>query len=429
LPTGLVTETPLADLKPAAWNPRTIRDERFRNLCKSIEADREFLYRRPILAMADGTIYAGNMRYRAAAHLGLATVPAILDDIPERLAKERALRDNAQWGDWHEDQLAEMLYGLAASDSDVKLLGIEDDELARLLGLVVADGTDGLTDPDELPENVPTRSNVGDLWLLGEHRVLCGDATSAADVGLVLAGAVPKLVFTSPPYASQRNYGTVIADWDALMKGVFANVPGAADVQLLVNLGLVHRAGEWDAYWGGWIEWMRTQGWRRFGWYVWDQMSGFPGQFGGRCAPSFEFIFHFNQTPTKANKSVATSSAGTTRHGGRMGPDGWVTDYHIDRVNTTGDSKIPDATWRIGRRPDGTIDHPAKFPVALPELAIRTWEGDVYDPVLGSGTTLIACEQLGRKCYGLEIEPKYVDVIIQRWENFTGKTAVLDGSA
>ena len=88
-------------LTPAPWNPRTIKDERFQNLVRSIQADPDFLWRRPILAMADGTIYAGNMRYRAAQRLGMATVPAIIEDIPEQLAKERALRDNRQWGDWH----------------------------------------------------------------------------------------------------------------------------------------------------------------------------------------------------------------------------------------------------------------------------------------------------------------------------------------
>jgi len=129
-----VAAVPLAKLKPADWNPRTIRDVRFQNLCRSIEADPDFLWRRPVLAQADGTIYAGNMRYRAASHLGMKTVPAIVEDVPERLAKERALRDNAQWGDWQDDQLAEMVYGLAADGADVKLLGIEDDELAKMLG-------------------------------------------------------------------------------------------------------------------------------------------------------------------------------------------------------------------------------------------------------------------------------------------------------
>ena len=124
---------PLGRLHPAAWNPRTIKDERFQNLVRSIQADPGFLWRRPILATADGTIYAGNMRYRAAQHLGMPTVPAIIEDIPERLAKERALRDNHQWGDWQDDQLAEMVYGLRANGADLELLGFTEKDLAKLL--------------------------------------------------------------------------------------------------------------------------------------------------------------------------------------------------------------------------------------------------------------------------------------------------------
>lgn len=141
-----VEAVPLAKLKPAEWNPRTIRDERFKNLCASIEADPEFLWRRPVLAMADGTIYAGNMRYRAASHLKMPTIPAIIEDVPEALAKERALRDNSQWGDWQDDQLAEMVYQMAANGADVKLLGIEEDELAKMLGAVGVGGADDAGD-------------------------------------------------------------------------------------------------------------------------------------------------------------------------------------------------------------------------------------------------------------------------------------------
>jgi ParB-like chromosome segregation protein Spo0J len=138
----------LSDLKPAPWNPRLIKDARFENLCKSIAADPTFLEQRPILALADGTIYAGNMRYRAVSHLGWADVPAVLADIPEQLARERALRDNAQWGEWQDDELAEMLYGLQQAGSALDLLGFEDDEITRLLNSV--SGTDD-GEPDLTP--------------------------------------------------------------------------------------------------------------------------------------------------------------------------------------------------------------------------------------------------------------------------------------
>jgi len=128
-----VEAVPLDRLRPASWNPRTIKDERFQNLVRSIQADPDFLWRRPILATADGTIYAGNMRYRAAEHLGMGTVPAIIENIPEELAKERALRDNHQWGDWQDDQLGELLFGLRSGGADLEVLGFTEKELAKLL--------------------------------------------------------------------------------------------------------------------------------------------------------------------------------------------------------------------------------------------------------------------------------------------------------
>jgi len=128
-----VEAVPLDRLRPASWNPRTIKDERFQNLVRSIQADPDFLWRRPILATADGTIYAGNMRYRAAEHLGMSTVPAIIENIPEELAKERALRDNHQWGDWQDDQLGELLFGLRSGGADLEVLGFTEKELAKLL--------------------------------------------------------------------------------------------------------------------------------------------------------------------------------------------------------------------------------------------------------------------------------------------------------
>lgn len=137
-------DVPLSKLTPAPWNPRTLTDERFKNLCRSIEADPDFLWRRPILANQAGEIYGGNQRFRAVAHLGWATVPAIIEDVPERLAKERALKDNATWGEWNEQELSELLEQVRIDDGDVTLLGFDPVRLAELLGDVEPMGdTDG----------------------------------------------------------------------------------------------------------------------------------------------------------------------------------------------------------------------------------------------------------------------------------------------
>ena len=177
---------PLVELRPAPWNPQSITEERFQNLCDSIRADPDFLCRRPVLAQADGAIYAGNMRYRAAQHLGMKTVPALVEDVSDRLARERALRDNAQWGEWEEDELASLLARLGSEGSDLDIVGFDERDLQRLLDSIEC--PPALGDPDDLPalpDEPETRA--GDLWLLGPHRLLCGDATSAGDVATVMA--------------------------------------------------------------------------------------------------------------------------------------------------------------------------------------------------------------------------------------------------
>jgi DNA modification methylase len=320
-------------------------------------------------------------------------------------------------------KLDALLQEVQASEPDLQrlLAGMATDA-----GLYLTDDPPEITE-DEAPE--PPAEPVtqpGDLWILGNHRLLCGDSTKAEDVGRLMDGEKAALCFTSPPYGQQRDYTEEskghTSDWDGLMQGVFGNLPMADDGQVLVNLGLIHRDGEWLPYWDGWIEWMRQQGWRRFGWYVWDQLSGFPGVFGGRCAPSHEFIFHFNKATTVAAKHVRTSSQGTTRNTGSMGANGWEEDGRGQR--TTGAMKIPDSVWRIGRSPDGSIKHSAKFPVRLPSFAIETYQPDLaYEPFSGSGTTIIAAEQLDRRCYAMEISPQYCDVAVTRWEKLTGQVA------
>ncbi len=197
---------PLPRLHPAAWNPRTISDERFQNLCRSIQADPNFLWRRPVLAQADGTVYAGNMRYRAAEHLGLAAIPAIVEDVPDHLARERALRDNQQWGEWVADDLALLLADLAREGSDIDLLGFGEGELQQLLDRLQLEP---LSDPDDVPP-LPAEpvTQPGDLWLLGDHRVLCGDATIAEDLTRLVGGEFAACLWTDPPFGVSYTGGT-----------------------------------------------------------------------------------------------------------------------------------------------------------------------------------------------------------------------------
>lgn len=297
---------------------------------------------------------------------------------------------------------------------------------------------------DPTPEAAgPARTKPGDLWVIGgKHRLLVGDCTLAENVARLMGGAKVGLCFTSPPYAQQRDYGEAtkekVQDWHGLMCGAFACLPMTDAGQVLVNLGLVHREGEWVPYWDGWVEWMRVQGWRRFGWYVWDQGSGLPGDWNGRLAPSHEWLFHFNRIakrPVKhveANQERAAKKRDAVSRGlvdaALRAKDGTIpTLSSPDKVGQT--HKTPDSVLRLTRHMANDIarlNHPATFPVALPAFVIECWPSDVYDPFLGSGTTLVAAHRLGRICYGCEIEPRYADVILKRAEA-EGLECVRDG--
>ena len=370
-----------------------------------------------------------------AETLGNADVPVLVLDVNEAEA-DKLLATIDPLGAMAEadaDKLRELLEEVETASEDLANMFTELAEDAGIL--------DGLNDVEITEDEVPEPpadpiTKPGDLWILGEHRLLCGDSTKAEDVGRLMAGAKADLCFTSPPYGQQRDYTeegkAKVSDWDGLMRGVFANLPMADAGQVLVNLGMIHRDGEWIPYWDGWISWMREQGWRRFGWYVWDQGFGLPGDWNGRLAPSHEFIWHFNRTSIEPEKFIskkpenvkARNKGGSTMRG----KDGKCVEF-TSPESSAQPNKIPDSVVRINRMHGGHgIDHPAIFPVELPAFAMQAWPGVAYEPFCGSGTTLIAAEQLGRKCYGMEISPQYCDVIVKRWETLTGRQATREGA-
>jgi DNA modification methylase len=264
----------------------------------------------------------------------------------------------------------------------------------------------------------------GDIWCLGDHRLACGDSTDAATVARLMGADRATLLFTSPPYGNQRDYTTGgVSDWDALMQGVFATLDHAVtrDGQLLVNLGLIHRDGEWLPYWSGWLDWMRAQGWRRFGLYAWDQGPGLPGDWNGRLSPAFELVFHFNREARRPNKIIPCRWAGhvNSEKGGLRAKDGTVGEWQHAGQGVQ-ETRIPDSVLRITRHKARGIEteHPAVFPVALPEFLMRAYadEGDVvFEPFGGAGTSIIAGQRTGRRVRAIELAPAYVDLAIARW--------------
>jgi DNA modification methylase len=263
------------------------------------------------------------------------------------------------------------------------------------------------------------------------HLLLCGDSTRKEDVDRLMGGELAALCFTSPPYAQQRDYTEESQgqEWDTLMQGVFGNLPMVDDGQVLVNLGLVHRDGEWMPYWESWIAWMREDGWRRFGWYVWDQGSGLPGDWCGRFGPSHEFVFHFNRASVKPDKFVdkkPTSIRAKPKDDvGLRAKDGTLAP--ISNPEAFGQpTKVPDSVIRINRSAEAIRSlHPAVCPVELAAFFQRSWDGLIYEPFSGSGTAIVAATQLGRRVRAIEISPQYVDVAVTRWEKLSGKKAIL----
>jgi DNA modification methylase len=448
-PELILEHWPIERLIDYARNPRK-NDHAVAQMAAVIS---EFGFRIPVVAKSTGELVDGHLRLKAARHLGLTTVPVVLaDNLSDAQIKAFRLLANrsATWAEWDEDLLRLELEDLSAMDFNLALTGFDEGEIEKLLTAVVTPaeeseaGTDASEDLDEDVPEVPANpvTRPGDVWAIGAHRLICGDAGDPSIIAALMQGERASLCFTSPPYGNQRDYTSGgISDWDALMRGVFSNLPMADGGQVLVNLGLIHKDNEFQPYWNGWLDWMRSQGWRRFGWYVWDQGPGMPGDWNGRLAPSFEFVFHFNRQSRKPHKIVPCKHAGQEMHLRADGSssamrqkDGTINGW-THAGQPTQEHRIPDSVIRIMRH-KGTIgkdiDHPAVFPVALPAFVIEAFTdaGDlVFEPFCGSGSSLLAAQRTGRNARAVEIAPEYVDVAVKRFlQNFPGIPVLLEGS-
>jgi DNA modification methylase len=439
---------PVAELRAHPGNARVHSAAQLEQIKASMLA---FGFTNPLLVDEAGVLIAGHGRLEAAVALGLEKVPVIaLRHLSTAQKEALRLADNriSENATWDQALLRDALAAVqAAAEIDLAALGFSADELAAILTAAdetVIDGAPpqdadqpaavGTTevapaaeaDPADAELDVPRQAvtQPGDLWLMGEHRLLCGDSTDAATVARVMGSDRAALLFTSPPYGNQRDYTTGgVTDWDALMQGVFQHLDLAVrtDGQVLVNLGMIHRDNEWQPYWSGWLDWMRSRGWRRFGLYAWDQGPGLPGDWNGRLAPAFEFLFHFNRESRRPNKIIPCRWAGhiNSEKGGLRAKDGTVGEWQHAGQGVQ-ETRIPDNVLRITRHKARGIEteHPAVFPVALPDFLMRAYAdaGDiVFEPFAGAGTTLIAGQRTGRCVRAIELAPAYIDLAIARW--------------
>ena len=430
----IIKKMKLDDMNPAAYNPRLNLqpgDPEYEKIKRSIE---EFgLVETLVWNKRTGNLVGGHQRLKVLKELGYTEADVSVVDLSEDKEKALNIALNKIQGDWDMPRLKDLLEELDTGDLDMELTGFGMEEIEDLMTQFHVPGEIIEDDVPEPPEEPITKP--GNLWLLGRHRLLCGDSRDPMYVNKLLSGRQITLCATSPPYTDQRDYNIGEFDWHGLMCDVFDRIieNAAESCNILINLGLSHKDRRVDMYWDKWIEHAAAKGWPLFGWYVWDKGSGMPGEWNGRLAPAHEFVFHFNNKTASANKWIKTTGESAKR--GASGKrfrqkDGTLRELTSpDKIGQP--YKIPDSVIRIGRemaRGIHTQAHPAVFSVEFAAFFLQTWaqEGDmVYEPFSGSGTMLVAAEQLNRICYMMEINPKYCDVTVQRWENLTGQKAVL----
>jgi len=404
---------PLADLKPHPRNYRTHPEDQLAHLEQSL---REHGWFRPIVVANDNTILAGHGIAEAARRLGWTEAPVVrLDlasDSPKALKVLTADNELGRLAIPDDTALASLLREI---DTDLGLLGtgFDDQALRDLLADLGGDlGTLGLTDPDDVPEPPDDPiTQPGDLWLLGEHRLLCGDATSEADVRRVMAGERAVLMNTDPPY---------LVDYDGMNHPSKWGDPDK-NKDWSKRYGVKwNESGDDLSLWIGGFSRARDYALKNDApWYVWhadrlsQELRGVLTDLGVLCHQVVIW---------KKNRPVLTRSWFMQAHEACL--FGWVRGNKPELVSRDQVTTI----WEISHdvRPGIETIHPTQKPVELFAIPMRihTRSGDVvYEPFSGSGSQFIAAEQLGRRCYGLEIDPIYCDVVVRRWEQFTGKTA------
>ena len=395
-----IEQWPLARLQPYARNAKTHGADQVAKIAASMA---EFGWTVPCLVAEDGELIAGHGRVLAATQLGLTEAPVIvLGHLTEAQRRAYRIADNklTELGSWDDVLLSAELNDLLAVDFDLSLIGFDDVELEALLAGEVdpegasREGEDDVPEPPETPISRP-----GDLWVLGKHRLLCGDATVATDVERLLGDVKPLLMVTDPPYGVEYDPG-------------WRNKAGAAATKRTGKVLNDDRA-DWREAW-----------------------ALFPGEVA--------YVWHGALHATTVADSL-TASGFNIRSQIIWAKDRLVLsrgDYHwqhepcLYAVKKTGKGhwagdRKQTTLWQIANKDqDAETVHGTQKPVECMRRPIlnNSRPGQaVYEPFMGSGTTLIAAETTGRVCLGIELNPAYVDVAVERWQQFTGQLAVLDG--
>lgn len=377
-------------LLPYAKNSRTHSEEQIAQIAASIKA---FGFTNPILVGDDGVIVAGHGRLSAARKIGLKQVPVIvLDHLSDTERRALVIADNqlALNAGWNTELLSLEIQELKDLDFDIELLGFTEEQLEEFTPEEIPEFQGDEDEVPGVPETPVTK--LGDVWILGKHRLMCGDSTSIDAVETLMAGAKGDMVFTDPPYGVeyQSNMRTKSQQFEIL-----ANDDQFLDIAPIVEM-----------FSTGWV----------FVWTSWKVQNKWIDMFSGFGYPTNIVIWH--------------------KPGGGIGDlkRTFNSDYEVALVWHRGAElcgKRIGSVWTINKDGASTYVHPTQKPVALAEEALdKTTRKSavVLDLFGGSGSTLIACEKTGRAACLMEIDPKYCDVIVKRWQDFTGKKAVLESN-
>ncbi|MBI5725792.1 MAG: ParB N-terminal domain-containing protein [Planctomycetes bacterium] len=414
------------DIRPYEKNPR-VNDQAVAAVAASL---REYGFRQPIVVDAEGVIIVGHTRWKAAKKLGLTKVPVhVAKDLPPEKVKAYRIADNQTnaLAEWDYELLPIELKELQAADYNLDLLGFSAEDLARILD---PDGTQGLTDPDDVPAPPDEAiTQPGDLWILGNHRLLCGDSAKPEDVDRLLDGAKIQLVNTDPPYnvkVASRSNNAIAATGDRPIgqQGMDMAIRGkthatdkklrAKDRPLVNDFVSDEEFARLLRAWFGNIQRVLEPGHSAYIWGGYSNIWNYPNALK-ECELYFsQMIIWVKEHPVLTRKDF-------------MGNHEWC--FYSWREGAAhrffGPANITDV-WSVKKVNPQSMIHLTEKPVELAVRAIQysSLQGEnVLDLFGGSGSTLIACEQTGRKAYLMEIDPLYSDVIVQRWEKFTGQKA------
>jgi len=396
-----IEQLPTADLIPYAKNTRTHSEIQISQIAGSI---REFGFTNPVLIDNDNGIIAGHGRVMAASKLGLAKVPCIrLAHLTDTQKRAYIIADNklALNAGWDMEMLGLELADLRESDFDLDLTGFTDEELASIL----CETTEGETDPDEVPElPVDPVSVLGDVWILGKHRIACGDCTDQGTVDKALNGVQPHLMVTDPPYGVEYD-----PDW----RNKAVRSDGSASDGRATGKVLNDDKADWRDAWALFSGDVA---------YVWHA-----GLFAGIVADSLvacDFTLRSQIVWAKSNFAIGRGDYHWHHepcwYAVRKGATGH---YCGDRKQST--------LWQIPKPAKSETGHGTQKPVECMKKPIENNSSPgqaIYDPFSGSGTTIIAGEMTGRCVHAIELNPAYVDVAVTRWQAFAGKQAIHEAS-